>query len=225
MGKVAGLSSWTGLSTERRQKRSWRTRRAIALAGLVLIRSKEMNKNLTAVTVRELLHYEPETGIFTWRVRSEKWFTSNLACRLWNKRNANKEALTAVKSGGYRHGSILGVTYRAHRVAWLYHYGFWPSQYIDHVDGDPTNNRINNLRDVTKSQNNRNKRASSRCKSGCNGVTWCKQREKWLANIRIFDKTLNLGRYDDKNDAIAARKAAEIKHGFHPNHGRSDHPE
>ena len=120
----------------------------------------------------------------------------------------------------YRRVKICGSMYKAHRLIWLLHYGEWPKQFIDHIDGNGLNNRIENLRDVNHTENLRNQRKSVRNTSGATGVYWCHYPPKWQARIRVNKKQIHLGYFTNKEDAIAARKAAEAEYGFHPNHGR-----
>ena len=110
--------------------------------------------------------------------------------------------------------------YRAHRLIWLLHYGEWPKQFIDHIDGNGLNNRIENLRDVSNAENGRNQRKHFNNTSGVVGVYWGKQRAKWRATINVEGKLIHLGYFADKAEAAAARKAAEIKYNYHANHGR-----
>lgn len=101
------------------------------------------------------------------------------------------------------------------------HNGPIPKGYqIDHLDHNRYNNRIENLRLVTNQENHRNMPIRKDNCSGYTGVRWVIDRGKWSATICIDGKTKHLGLFRDKDDAIAARQEAEIKYGFHPNHGR-----
>ena len=123
-------------------------------------------------------------------------------------------------NNGYITVGILTEQYRVHRLAWLYVYGEWPVKYIDHINQIRDDNRICNLRCVDDLENSRNKKQYKRNKSGIVGVNWSNKRNKWEAYISISSKTISLGRFTDKEDAIKARKAAEIEYGFHKNHGK-----
>ena len=92
---------------------------------------------------------------------------------------------------------------------------------IDHIDGDPQNNALSNLRLVTQSDNMKNAKLRVDNKSGVPGVRWCKHRQKWAVQITSRGNMQALGRYDDWFEAVCARKSAEVSYGFHPNHGRS----
>ena len=122
-------------------------------------------------------------------------------------------------SSGYRVIRINGVMYRAHRLIWLWHYGKFPANQIDHIDGNKLNNDIKNLRDVTNQENHKNQPKRSDNKSGCTGVRWNSNANKFRAEIRKDGKTIHLGYFDTLEEAVAARKAANIKYKFHENHG------
>jgi hypothetical protein len=145
-------------------------------------------------------------------------FATEPASRSWNTRYGGKPALTA-PSHGYRHGTIFGKWYLAHRVAWALHHGAWPSQHIDHISGDTGDNRIENLRDVTESVNRRNMSKFSTNTSGVCGVTWHKGCGKWQAQVGSHGRQLHLGLFENFDDAVAARKAAEVEYGFTDRHG------
>lgn len=178
-------------------------------------KSKEIDPKI----LRELLSYDLETGLFTWKPRESKWFKTEASCKSWNTRYANKHALTT-NAHGYREGAILNRAYRAHRVAYAIHHGAWPEETIDHINGVPDDNRIVNLRSVSHAENGKNQKLSTNNTSGVVGVFWCNTYQKWQAQIRIKGKNENLGRFTDKKDAIKARQDAEKLHGFHENHGR-----
>ena len=173
-----------------------------------------------------LLRYEPETGKLFWLQREESYFTATnkfsakFQADRWNKKHANREALTSNHGDGYRQGTILNVKVRAHRVVWALFHGYWPDE-IDHIDGDASNNRLSNLRNVDHKQNGRNIRLPSNNTSGRIGVKWNKTDRKWIAEIKVSGRTFYLGRFNNFNDASSARFDAEQKYGFHKNHGRA----
>lgn len=174
--------------------------------------------------LRQLLRYEPGTGRVFWLARGPEWFKDeSYAARrkmsAWNGRFSGKEALTAVHCKGYLHGCVLGQQYLAHRVIWAIVNDFWPEQ-VDHINGNPADNRIANLRNVESRENQRNMKRPHNNTSGCTGVVWHRDRGKWAAQITVNQRNVHLGRFDDFYDAVAARKAAEVKYGFHSNHGR-----
>jgi len=174
---------------------------------------------LTAEIARELLHYEPETGKLYWKERGPEYFEDARAMNWWNSRYANKAALAYKPSDGYMTGRVFGRFFRAHRVIWLIVYGGFPNKEIDHINGDRSDNRLVNLREVNRSENARNLGKSSVNTSGVIGVNWHKNRKMWGSYITIEGKQHSLGYFDFLEEAVKARKQAEIEHGFHPNHG------
>lgn len=175
----------------------------------------------SAEELRQLLTYEPETGKLLWKPRPREMFGSQRAFSTWNARFAGREAFTARLADGRRHGKIYGKSYVAHRVAWCMHLGRWPSQHIDHINGDPADNRIVNLRDVSQAENARNQRRRKNNTSGCMGVYWGSKEGKWRAKITQDGRTRHLGLFRCLTAAVAARKSAECEFGFHKNHGRT----
>lgn len=171
-------------------------------------------------TAARLLKPDFETGKLFWKPRPPSMFRTENVCDAWNFRYACEEAFLTVNPSGYRMGEVLGKTYAAHRVLWLLHTKAWPAQFIDHINGDPSDNRIVNLRAATKRENQRNKRMQKNNTSGTVGVIWIKHLSKWRAMIGIDGRGYALGTFDNIEDAIAARKAAEKRCGFHENHGR-----
>ena len=151
---------------------------------------------LTAEYLRSVLHYDPETGIFTWRVS-----TSN---------RVKVGGITGCQNGlGYLHIQLQSRLYQAHRLAWLYMYGEWPEDQIDHINRIRTDNRIANLREVSHKQNGQNRSKRSDNKSGHPGVCWHKRDSKWVARIRHNYKHIHLGYFATLEEALSARKAAE----------------
>lgn len=161
--------------------------------------------------LRQRLRYEPETGKLYWREHS------NMPTH-WNTRYAGTEAFTA-DFKGYRQGTFDYGRYFAHRVAWALHNGQWPVKTLDHVNHNPADNRIENLREVLHSDNMKNMRMHCTNTSGATGVYWYARYQKWTALIKADGVQHFLGYFADMQDAIAARKAAESRYGFHVNHG------
>ena len=164
-------------------------------------------------TLNELLRCDPIDGRLYWRERAGG--PSN-----WNSRFAGKEAFTT-DSGGYRCGRILSDMEYAHRIIWAMTTGAWPKGRIDHANGDKSDNRIQNLRDVTCAENSRNQKRYKNNASGVTGVHWDRRREKWQASIKTDAERKFLGQYDCFFKAVKARKDAETKYGYHANHGRT----
>lgn len=175
----------------------------------------------------KLLKCEPDTGKLFWLPRAPDMFSSEMraashSCAVWNSAHAGKEAFTGVCHYGYKIGRVSGRLYKAHRVVWLFHTGTWPTNGIDHINGVRADNRISNLRDVSAGENNLNKKRRSDNKSGVPGVYWYARHGKWACSLKLEGKTHFFGYFDQLEEAVARRKAAEIEFGFHPNHGRDD---
>lgn len=170
--------------------------------------------SISADYLRQRLRYEPETGKLYW-LRFAKQRAN------WNSMWAGKEAFTAVRNTGYFHGRLDNVAHQAHRVAWALHHGVWPTGTIDHINGDPRDNRIENLRDVSHQENHRNQRVRKNNTSGAMGVSWFRGTGRWSAYIMVDKRKQHLGYFAELADATAARKAAEKLFGFHANHGKA----
>lgn len=176
--------------------------------------------DITPELCRQLLRYEPETGRLYWRERDVSLFTTTRAGNSWNSRLAGRVAFTADDGRGYRVGGIHHRTLLAHRVIWAVVYGEWPTHEIDHINGIRDDNRLANLRAVTRVQNGRNIRRSSRNRSGRIGVCWSKRMGKWQAYIKNREEYRHLGYFTSFGDACHARAKAEANLGYHANHGR-----
>ncbi|ABS12939.1 HNH endonuclease [Brucella anthropi] len=181
-----------------------------------------MASELSAEQIRELMHYDPKTGICLWKIRDSKWFEGNSrdaewCCNAWNKRYAGTKIGRLSK--GYIEARILGKMYGMHRVIWLYMTGKWPLL-VDHINGNPSDNRWKNLRETDQATNNKNLRQRSDNKSGATGVYFQKSTGKWQSKIKSSGVDYHLGAYQKREDAILARKVAEKCLGFHANHGR-----
>lgn len=175
---------------------------------------------LTFAEISQLLKYDPKTGKLFWLPRPRSMFPSDSAYKIWTKRYSNKEAFTAKLKNGYLVGTILGdTTYKASHVAWLLSYGRWPSLPTDHINGDRSDNRLINLREVTITENNKNKRLQKKNISGKNGVSWNKKYSVWDVSIGYQGKKISIGSFRDLGEAIKAREKIEHNFNFHENHG------
>lgn len=153
---------------------------------------------LTAEYLRSILNYDPETGIFTRKVRTS------------SRAKAGAGDVAGCSNGdGYLRLWLQSRLYLAHRLAWLHTYGVWPKDQIDHINRNRSDNRIANLREVSNKQNQQNKSKSSNNTSGHPGVSWKKQNSKWQAHIRHNQKLIHLGLFKSLEEALSARKAAE----------------
>lgn len=157
---------------------------------------------LTQARIKELLEYFPDSGLFKWKV-----FRGNTA----------KPGVIAgsIDSNGHAQIMVDGITYQAHRLAWLYVYGIWPNKEIDHRNCIRNDNRIANLREASHSENSQNQRKArvDNKSSGILGVTWHKRDKKWRAQIGIAGKKKWLGAFDTQEAAHSAYLTA--KREFH----------
>lgn len=160
-----------------------------------------------------LLDYDPETGVFVWRKREGSWTNWR-----WSQRFAGKEA-GCLRSDGYRLIMIEKKFHYAHRLAWLYANHEWPHMCIDHINHNPSDNRIANLRHIPKRENHLNMPMIKSNSSGKMGVSFDGRSGKWHARIGESMTTIDLGLHASKEDAIAARSHAEEVYGYHANHG------
>lgn len=159
-----------------------------------------MADEIIAARVRELFHYDPDAGIFTWRIKP--------AIRV-----AVGDRAGALNAHGYRYIKFDGLQFKANRLAWLYVYGCWPSSFVDHINGDRSDDRITNLRDVSNQVNIQNERkARSSSASGIIGVTKHVRKGKWRADIGINGKNMYLGLFDTAEEARQAYLAAKRKY-------------
>lgn len=143
--------------------------------------------DLTADRLKTLLDYDPDTGIFTRKIR-----TSN--------RIAVGDVAGCIHSSGYWHIKVDGKMLKGHRLAWLYVYGEWPEHEIDHINGDPSDNRIANLRDITHAHNVQNlRKPRSDNASGFLGVH--KVAAGWMVNIQLDKMPMKLGTFDTPEEA------------------------
>lgn len=165
---------------------------------------KRNERKLTAKRARTLLHYDPETGIFTWRVR--RGGTANVGA-----------VAGYTNDKGYRIIAI-GSLYRASRLAWLYMTGRWPEHEVDHVNGLKSDNRWCNLRNATHAQNSHNRKIhknnTSRLKGVCASKIGPRVKTPWGAKITVNGRNIYLGRFKTPEEAHAAYvEAAQRLHG------------
>lgn len=175
-----------------------------------------------ASIVRDLFDYDG--GSLSWRERPRSDFTSDGAWKRSNTRRAGKLVGSKLGEDGYIRVNITikNRLYKvfAHRLVWAWHHGRWPHDLLDHIDQDKSNNAIENLREVCQAENHKNRPLQKNNRSGVTGVYWDKGRNKWHAYIKYNKKYIGLGRFVCFGQAIKARKEAQIKAGFHENHGR-----
>jgi len=154
---------------------------------------------LTQDKLKSILNYDRNTGFFIWK-RHAGVKTGSLA---------GKKLLD-----GYILITINRQRYRAHRLAWLYEYGYFPDLLIDHADGNPSNNRIANLRLATSTQNNCNAKMPITNTSGVKGVSFNKRLNKWGCSIRVLGVKKHLGYFLTLDDAkLKVELARKFYHG------------
>ena len=157
-------------------------------------------KKLTQKRLKEVLHYDPITGIFINRI---------------NRSNVKVGSIAGyVQPDDYRYIRIDCKGYKASRLAWLYMEGYFPEHEVDHRDRIKHNDRWKNLRHLTHSCNVKNASIKSNNKSGVTGVHWNKHNQKWTTYISITGKSKYLGSFIDFIDAVKARYQAEVKYGW-----------
>ena len=169
--------------------------------------------------LQECFHLCKETGSLTWKTRPANHFKTKRDCNAWNTLNAGKKAGVQKQSGRIEL-TIKNRKYRAHRVVWALSNGYWPGMEIDHKDCDPSNNTPANLRPASRLQNQRNRKLSTKNTSGFKGVTWFSARNKFKAQIKVNEKCIYLGLFDDPEKAHQAYcKAANQLYGEFANYG------
>ena len=178
-------------------------------------------KRLTIEEVESLFYADFEKGLLFWKPRPIEMFSTKRSHSIWNVRFANKQALNAKHKDGYKHGRIFGKAFLAHRILFALKYSYWP-EYIDHINGIRTDNRIDNLRSVNMQQNACNSKISTKNTSGHVGVAWNTRDRRWTAYINANNKRKALGNFVNFEDAVLCRKSAQEQFGYHTNHGRQD---
>jgi hypothetical protein len=153
---------------------------------------------ITQNKLRKILNYNLDTGVFTWRERIA---------------NCVRVGTVAGSSHGkgYWRLCLFGKNYLAHRLAWLYVYGYMP-KFIDHINGLKNDNRLQNLRACSHSENLRNRGRQSNNKSGYKGVSWNNSKRKWIAQIMVDKKLVHIGYFQNSIQAANAYILAAIKH-------------
>jgi hypothetical protein len=158
-----------------------------------------MSELLTADRLRELLEYSPETGIFLWRVKPVRRICAG-------------QVAGCDTGNGYRIIGIDGCYFLAHRLAWLYVTGSWPTKEIDHRNTIRSDNRWNNLREASTRQNFANKGPRRGSKSGLKGAIFERRSQRWIAKIVIEGKLNCLGTFKTPEEAHAAYMSAATRH-------------
>jgi len=155
---------------------------------------------ITQSELKDILHYDQDTGVFTWL--------------------KNYIVAGTVEKKGYIAIKINKKSYKAHRLAWLYVYGNFPKEQIDHLNGIKNDNCINNLREATASENMLNRKQFKTSSAEFKGISFHKKQQKWTAKIQINKQRIWLGSFYSANEAAIAYKNAAIKlHGSFVNFG------
>ncbi|MEK6294411.1 MAG: HNH endonuclease [Paraburkholderia tropica] len=164
-------------------------------------------QKIDAAQLRALLTYDAETGIFRWRERR-------------NHLTPKGSVAGTVNSKGYVMIGVARRLYQAHRLAWLYVTGEWPKDLIDHINTIRTDNRFENLREASKTENNRNRSAGIAGRKGLKGATFRKKEGAWYSGIWSAGKRIHLGTFSSEQEAHEAYcKAADEMHGEFANFG------
>lgn len=151
-------------------------------------------------TLRQLFDYNPNTGVLKYRDKRQR------------RRRSKKS-----KGNDYLKVRVGGKSVRAHRVIWIFFHGYEP-EFIDHIDGNRQNNKIENLRSVSKSGNGQNMKLKQTNTTGVYGVS--KHGRRWRAYINLYKKQRSIGAFDTFDEAVSARQVVEKWAGYHENHGR-----
>jgi len=166
---------------------------------------------ITAEEARKFLCYDASTGWLTWRTTRG---SRAIAGQRTGSVKRSRGRISCVEL------MLCGRFYKAHRLIVLMMTGEWPNGVVDHINGDPLDNRYENIRVVAECENHKNTRLPRRNQSGFIGVRWNKASRKYVANISVNGKKLHLGLFNCIEEAVGARRLAEVQYGYHPNHGR-----
>jgi len=165
--------------------------------------------SLTQQRLKEVLDYDPETGVFIWKAST-------------SGREVVGSVAGAPNWAGYWRIGMDSHRYKAHRLAFLWMEGHFPDADVDHINGNRSDNRWQNLRPASRTINMQNTKRYLNNKSDFTGIAFEAKTKKWRAEIKANGKQRYLGVYDKFWQALATRKIAERKHGFHVNHARSE---
>ncbi len=159
---------------------------------------------MTQQELHELLDYDPNTGEFRWKVSKKHDIKIGDIAGTFDRRKRRQIVINRK-------------FYKAHRLAWFYVYGVWPKINLDHINGDPSDNRIANLRECNQAENCQNRALSSNNTTGFMGVSWDKSKNRYAASIKLNRKKIHLGFFDTAHEAHQAYLNAKLKlHTFNP---------
>ena len=157
-----------------------------------------MKVQLTQDQVKQMFDYH-EDGFLIWKVANSR------------RIKTGDVAGSFCKSTGYFTVFINGVNYQLHRIIFLWHHGYLPENDTDHEDQNPINNKVENLREISRSCNSINSKLMSNNTSGVKGVSWVKSKSKWISRIHQNGKTELLGYFLEFTDAVKARYKKEVE--------------
>lgn len=157
--------------------------------------------------VKQYLDYNPNTGELTWIKKPSK------------KTVLGTRAGSLCSTSGYRRIRLNNKFYVEHRIIWLWVYGHFPKEHIDHINHVRDDNRLSNLREVTIAENARNRTKHQNTKVGEVGIWYCKRRKRYIAEIKLNQKKVYQRSFKNVEEAIQARRAKALELGFHENHG------
>jgi hypothetical protein len=164
-------------------------------------KQRKENKHISYERLVEVLNYDTDIGIFTWKAKiNTTTVVGNIA--------GHKDKL------GYITIRIDGKTFKSHRLAWLYVYKIWPEKFLDHINRNPSDNRICNLREISRRGNAINKMPKRISKSGIVGVYLSQSAHRWYALVTVRGKDIFLGSSPSKIEAAKLRRKGEIEYGY-----------
>ena len=163
--------------------------------------------DISQETLREYFAYDPATGHLTWIKKAGK------------RVNLTHRAGSLIPKSGYRSINFKGRSFPEHHLIWCWYYGFWPKSQLDHINHVRSDNRIENLREVTVAENAQNRRRRENTRVGEAGIWFNKRTGKYVAEISMNCKRVFRKSFTDIDEAVSARKAKLIELGFHINHG------
>lgn len=158
-------------------------------------------------TLKKYLNYDKDTGVFTWKVRRANCIKIG-------------DIAGTTNTNGHRQVRIEGKQFVLHRLAWLYVYGVLPDKELDHINGDKSDNRIENLREVSHGENMQNLPTYRNNTSGKIGVHYDRNCNKWIARISYKGERIILGVFTTFEESCLSRERAEERYNYHENHGR-----
>ena len=170
--------------------------------------------NIDPTVLGTLLDLDEATGRLFWKKRSVELFAEAVlpgrTAATWNAKHAGKEAFNQPDLLGYKCGKLLGYRLRAHRVVWAMTHGRWPDLQIDHINGNPGDNRPCNLRSASARENSCNRRVRATSSSRYLGVSWHARGKRWTARICRDGRDIRLGDFRDEQEAARAYDAAAV---------------